>query len=213
MKYNKMIRIGVMVLCAVIICCVWPVCIFRRTMNVDAVAVVDWKSTANIASSNENLEQFFIAQTSRLEYIAIVVECYGDFQEDDSLFFELCDSDGEIVVSDNISFDDIESNKYYYIPIGKWITKGEEYSYRLSVSENCKGEMHGVYTEQSEGGTGSTRYVVGDLLIDGEAYTRYGYGYPMNIKNVICIWAFILTIGLTICNALKGVTEKDEKVA
>ena len=214
MKRYQIVQLVIIALCVIAMGCIWPFCIFRRNMNVDAVAESDWRTTDEIIESGEPLEQFFIARTSRLQYIAFVVETVGTFSEDDVLMFELVNANGEIIANKAIPVTEIESYKYCYVPVNKWLRKGKEYSFRLSVDSCLNGEVRGMYAEiPGNSTTEATGLAIGEMQLTGETQTRYGYGFPMNIKNTICIWAFFLTIGLTISNVLKGVWAKDEKMA
>lgn len=46
-------------------------------------------------------------------------------------------------------------------------------------------------------------YLDGEVS-DGQAVLRYTYGFPLNSRNVICLWAFILTAGLSVLELLKN---------
>lgn len=213
MKINQIVQFVVIALCVIAMGCIWPFCIFRRTVNVDAVAESDWRTTERMIELGEPMEQFFIAQTRRLQYIAFVVETTGNFSEDDVLTFEFINPKGKVILRQEIPITEIESCKYCYVPVNKWLKKGREYSFRISMDNSVNGEIRGMYAEvPGNSATGGTGLTVGEMQIAGETQTRYGYGFPMNIKNTICIWAFLLTIGLTLFNILKGVHKSDEKL-
>lgn len=214
MSKKQIIKCVVFSFCVMAMACIWPLCVFRRTINEDAVAKSDWKVTDKIIEYGEPLEQFFVAQTSRLQYIAFTVETTGEFSKDDVLKFELIDPEGNIFLKQDVLLTEIDSCKYYYVPIKKWLKKGSEYSFRLSVDNSLNGVVRGMYTEVLENSAAAcASFWIGIMEIPGETQTRYGYGFPMNIKNTICIWAFFITIGMTVSKMLERVQAKDEKLA
>lgn len=65
--------------------------------------------------------------------------------------------------------------------------------------------FYALYTEDEEDcALGSQDLFFEDNLVEGQAVTRYVYGYLLNWKNVICLWAFIWMIGLIILELLTG---------
>lgn len=82
--------------------------------------------------------------------------------------------------------------------------KDQTYCYRLSlVGETGNNKFYGLYTTaEEEHAPGSIKFSMGEKDINGQAVSRYYYGYPLNIKNVVCIWAFLITLACVCCNLI-----------
>ena len=61
--------------------------------------------------------------------------------------------------------------------------------------------LRGVYTAATDPCTvGNQGLYLGEEKIDGYALTRYSYGFPLNIKNIACIWAFLMSCSILLCH-------------
>lgn len=148
--------------------------------------------------------QTFVAQESKLENIIFILGWNVEqLPEDGFLQFELLDSEDQCILREEIGFSDVVRYGFTTAPVKKWIHKGQEYTFRLSVKEEYDDLFYGVYTmEQEHHAPGNINFCMGDLLIEGQSLSGYGYGYPLNIKNVVCLWGFLLAITLSICSMI-----------
>lgn len=113
--------------------------------------------------------------------------------------FTLFDAQGGEVLSREIDFTNIDDGCFCLLEVGQWIHKGEEYTFSICVSEEYDNLFYGIYTvEPSQAAPGSVMLSIGEEAVAGQALTRYCYGYPLNSKNVVCLWAFLLICGLSL---------------
>lgn len=91
---------------------------------------------------------------------------------------------------------------YTFVSVKKWLWKGREYSVSLTV-EGMDG-LIAIYTlAPKEAAPGSQVLYLDGEAAEGQSVMRYTYAFPLNTKNIVCIWAFILMIGLSILELLK----------
>lgn len=73
------------------------------------------------------------------------------------------------------------------------------YSYTLTMEEASSAEFKVLYTVSAEQTVpGNQTLTVNGETVSGQAVTSYTYAFPLNYKNIVCIWAFIWMIGLII---------------
>lgn len=177
--------------------CVWPLCLVRRTTMLSSNISMPYLSTEQYLRADAPLAQTFTAQTSRLEAIEFAVDYDGALPEDGAFVFELCDSKGNVITNREVGFAEIDSFHFYPVSINQWINKGEEYTFSISVAEDYDNLLRGVYTVATEPcAAGNQSLYLGEEKLDGYALTRYSYGFPFNIKNIGCIWAFLITCSI-----------------
>lgn len=187
------------IVCMVILCaCVFPVSLVRKSESVGTMMSGNFGKTDYTV---QELKQVFTAQTSYLERIAFDVAILDDNAGGYHVFFK--DEDKQkVLVEKQISFQDAGNGSYTYVPIEKWIRKGGEYSISV-IAEGIEGfsVFYTLVSEEAAPGS-QTLYLDGEVLTN-QAVMEYIYKSPLNIKNVICLWAFILTVGLSILEMLK----------
>lgn len=192
MDFLKTWKSFVMLVCFMLMLCIWPFCLVRKEVVQTSVLTAKYAGTEQRITKNAPLQQTFIAQTSRLEKILILLERDSDVEivpNEGALRFELLNSEGETIFDGKIDFSEMNWGEFHTIPIHRWIRAGQEYTYRISVEEKYDGIFYGIYTtEVQQHAMGSLVFYIGDVLIDGQSFAGYGYGYPLNIKNVLCLW-------------------------
>lgn len=204
-KMKRKLRVVFMLFCFVMMLCVWPFCVVRKEVVVTSALNVGYGYTEPRITYEHPYSQRFIAQTAKLEKIMFVVGYDVEkLPEAGVMHFELLDADNEIIVSKNVNFSEIINHTFCDVSINKWISQGEEYIFRLSVEKQYDNLFYGIYTlEPEHHAPGSRSLVIGDFLAEGQGLAGYEYGYPLNIKNVMCLWGFLLTIGLSSCSLLR----------
>lgn len=211
---KKITRIFIVILAGIMMLCVWPICLIRKAANIDSALGIEYGVTEAFIAENQPYEQFFIAQTEKLNGIAFVVEYQEELPKDGTVHFDLSDKNGYIFFSRDIAFEEIGNKSFCMVTVNKWLKKGQEYSYRLSVEKKYEGFLRGVYTRQTdEHAKGSLQLRIGNDTVEGQGLARYEYGTPLNIKNVVCLWAFILTIAVSAFQLTIGEHGEDEKSA
>lgn len=196
--WYRWFRIGVLVICLGIMLCVWPFCLIRRIQDIYPRLDGSFAAAGERISQEAALEQSFCAQAGYLDSISIDVG-YDAQEPEGYLHFELLTENGKCLSEKEIRLSEMTSRTYYEIPVKKWIRKGETYCIRLTADRACAGLAYGIYTSvPGEHAPGSLQLTMGGESIDGQAAVWYRYGYPLNIKNVACIWAFLATICITV---------------
>ena len=195
----RWLRIGVLAACVGIMLCVWPFCLIRRMQGVYPRLDGSFAGTGERITQEKALEQSFCAQTGYLGSVSIDVG-YDVEEPEGYLYFELLDENGKCLAEKEIRLSEIVSRTYYDIPVKKWINKGKTYRIRLTSDQACAGQVYGIYTTiPEEHAPGSLQMTMGGEYIDGQAAVWYEYGYPLNIKNVACIWAFLAILCIMLC--------------
>ncbi len=203
-KAGILITICIMVLCML---SVWPIALVRKDTKCETRSTA-YLTTNGEQAANSQVEQTFIAQESVLKQIAFAVHFEG---ESCDVIFRLKDKEGKILEEQQIQLSAENSDRYYYTDTGARLKKGQEYSWSVEIqnAEQVRGGL--LYTANGEitAPGNDTLYVDGEYY-DGQAVTSYTYGAPLNIVNVLCLWAFICMTGFSVLGILnKG---KDGKV-
>lgn len=194
----------VVILCMIaLLLCVFPVSLVRKNKNIDpamngSIVVTDFQVW--------DLKQTFVAQTDFLEEIAfdvVLLEWGGaNASTEENLLIRLRDEKTQkILVEKRMSIQDIQDGAYTYVQIKKWVRKGRLYSISV-MAEGPEGFAAVYITEDAEASLGSPILCFEGEPVEGQAMIRYVYGFPLNIKNVLCLWAFILTVGLSVLEIL-----------
>lgn len=208
----------IVVLFLLMMLCVWPFCLVRRGTSLSSNYDKEYIYTEYYLTKDVAFTQTFVAQSSRLNSIEFVVEFQEPLPADGALLFTLYDAHGDTVVSQKLDSDQIMNSSFSQVKVGKWMKKGAEYSFTLTVTEEWEGLIRGVYTQAQEPcGVGNQDLSMGEEWLAGYALTRYEYGMPLNSKNVLCIWAFLAVCCLLTLNmvgatgALAGTNGRAEK--
>lgn len=212
MQMNRNIRkwiAGVIITAmAVGMVCIWPFSLLRREMPV-ASGNDDYAYTDNL--SGEKLVQFLTAAESYLYSVDVVLD-YEYAADQDVAIFRFLKEDGTVITEEEIPLVDARTNNYYEITIGKWLKKGEIYYYEIDLS-NVTSEVHGVYTYSAENhNKDNISLQVGSREYEGQAVVRYTWGIKLNWKNIICIWACLITAGTTLFTVIMNKGGADKKL-
>lgn len=196
----KRILEKIVIVCMAVLCvCVFPVSLVRKGENVESAMSGNFGKTDYTV---RELKQTFTAQTAYLEEIALDVGISDQGSGD--IRVSLKDEKRQRVIREELIPAQAAGNESYtFVPVKKWLRKGGEYSVTVTA-EGMEGIM-AIYTlVPEEAAPGNQALYLDGETIDGQAVIRYTYAFPLNIKNVLCIWAFILMIGLSVLELLKG---------
>lgn len=201
-KVKKIVR-GIILICMIVGCAgIFPLCLVRKDTNVDAV-----QNAAYITSEEEfrSVKQIFEAQTGYLSRIAFDLDFSGGEPAGDGITFCLWEEGkGKVLVEKYIPMEDVKVSEYTYVTVGKFLKKGEAYSYTVTLDSGDSAGFRVVYTADAEGAPGSRALYLDGEVADGQAVTRYVYGFPLNYKNVICLWGFVLMTGFLLLETVAG---------
>lgn len=194
-----MLKIVVRTVCVVLMLLVWPFCLFRRTQSVEAASGIVYAKLDIPVTVQQPFEQTFFPVTSKLERMSFVVG-FDAQPVGDTFLFELLDGNGKVIVSEEIAGEELVSGSYYDVEVDKWLNRKNVYTFRIGAMEGNTGEIYGMFTDTEGTHTqGNVECSIGGNLVNGQAVTRYYYAFPLNIKNVVCIWAFLATVGISLC--------------
>lgn len=100
---------------------------------------------------------------------------------------------------------DVNNGAFTNLPIKKHIRKGELYAIVIAGAENAKVDFTAIYTEEEkDAAPGSQTLYLNGQEAKGQAVMAYSYGFPLNWKNILCIWTFISIVGLMLIDMLTG---------
>ena len=194
--------------CIAAMLAVWPLTIVRRTQSVASMTEIEYGRTQEYITETVDFKQRFQPQTKRLESIAIAIGSDGQPLEG-TLTFELLDEKNEIIVLHSIEANNVTPSVYYEIPVHKWVDSSKTYTYRIVADKDCSAKFFVLYTDgEGTHAPGSVDLYMGEQQVAGQAVTNYSYGYPLNVKNVICIWAFLAVVGVSLCSMIDSLGKK-----
>ena len=183
--------------------CVWPFSLVRKAEILYPNLEGSYAATETIAEGT-GLAQKFIAQTSYLESMAIDLQ-FAETRENGGIIFQIQDQAGKVIFEKELFFADINNGSFTDITIEKWVKKGDTYSYHILVEEEYEGILWGICTTLPEDASpGNVELSCNGALVDGQLVTKYVYRFPLNIKNVLCLWGFIGALGFAVLRLLGG---------
>lgn len=197
-------KVGVIIISLVMIAAcvsIWPLKFIRKD-------VVYWTQSSQYQymenalspDSDAVLEQTFIAQEAYLKQIAFAVAFSGS---ECDIRFSLYNQENEQLFERQIVLGAEYNSGFFYVDINKWVKKGEQYTFGVEVlnAENVNPQF--MYTLEGEPtAKGNLLMMVNGESFDAQAVTSYTYEEPLNYKNAVCIWAAILTLGLSVIGML-----------
>ena len=199
-KRKRVECIIILMLTVAAMLCIWPFCLVRRTTEIASRAGAEFIGTEATLQKGCELEQIFVAQEKVLHRMSFSVGYEGTLPENGSLHFALKEAEsGKALVEKDIPFAEVENLGLCDVEVEKNLKKGKEYCYVVTVPDEYAGLIKGAYTsEPGQEPAGHIRLSLNGEVIAGQGAARYEYGFPLNAKNVACIWAFLLVIGLTL---------------
>lgn len=206
---KKAIRIGILCIMVLLMLCVWPFCLVRKTAEVASnLTAPEYGNTEQYIRHDVPYVQSFTAQTARLDYLEFKLYHEQDFSGlPGVLHFCLTDDADKLICEKDIAFSEF-TRYFWHADVNKFLQKGKVYRYSVSVDEEYDNLFKAIYTVKTEDDApGSVELRMGAEPIVGQGLARYGYGYPLNYKNVLCLWAGIAALGLGLYMALRDPKE------
>lgn len=195
-------KIGILIICVVTMLamlCVWPLKLVRKDVC-EQTGAVEYLSS-EVTSGDLTIEQDFTAQQSVLKGVAFAIGFSGESCE---VQFQLKDSKGGILEEQMLVIPQSDSGRYYDVSFYQWIKKGEVYT--LCIKALNAQNAYILYSSNeniAETARGNIELRAGGAYYDGQAVLKYTYAAPLNYKNVICIWAFILMLAFSVIALFK----------
>lgn len=188
---------GFIILIIILLCaCVFPVSLVRKNGTVDFAVNTDYYviSDPNIRS----FKQTFTAQAGYLDEIAFDVGFPGGMSGEETLVVRITEEkSNKILMEKTVSIGNINDQAYTFLPVKKWIHKGSLYSISVTA-EDFEGFSVVYSMEMAEEDKADGALYLEGVPVQGKAVFRCVYAFPLNVKNVLCLWAFILTLGLSV---------------
>ena len=193
---KRVMHKSILVIMVLLMLCVWPFCLLRKSVELNSNMASSYGTTTQYIGSDTPYVQVFAAQTAKLEYFDFKFSHEQDISGLEGTFYiTLLDGEDKFISQYEIGFDDIESY-LWRVYVHEWLKKGETYKFCITVDDEYSNIFKPLYTlTEADHATGSVALYVGEEKAEGQGLARYCYGYPLNIKNVVCIWAFILAVG------------------
>lgn len=203
-KIKQIIRIAI-VICMVVLClCVYPFCLVRRDTDVDPSIGIEYAVTQE---AGNKLVQTFVAQEAYLSELVFDINFPEGIPEQGTLLVRIYEADEQdkVIFEKTLTMQEVGDSRFTYVTVKKWLKKNELYAYALSYTGEKSAVFQAVYTENAKDSTpGNQHLFLEEQLVEGQAVTRYVYGYPLNFKNVLCIWAFLIACGLILLELFTG---------
>ncbi len=191
-KRDRAVKLIIIAAGILLMLCVWPFCLIRRTIDLSSALGVAYEETEQTIRGDAPFVQTFTAQSARLEDVEFALGLSGG-QPQGTLRLELLDGQDRVLVSRGIDAETLPDASFYRVPIGQWLRTGETYQLRLSPEEGLTGELYGIYTrEEGQHAPGCLQFFMGDALIEGQALLNFRYGVPLSRRNILCLWAFFI---------------------
>ncbi len=188
----------VLILTILCMLCVWPFCLVRRDIEYTSGDTQAYAYTKPLFPGDTAV-QYFQPQETFLKELCFV-PVLGEQQSDDTtVTFRFYDSSQKMLAEKAYTMSRLQEDTFCIVPFHKWMKKDAEYCYTVSVNGTKQDGITLPYTpDETNFAPGNTRFMVNDSVIPGQNYTKYVYKEPLNYKNVICMWAFILMIGFSV---------------
>ena len=201
MFMKKAPKLFIVIIMAILGICVFPLCLVRK--NADICSNLNGAVYENTNYTGNELKQTFVAQTEYLSEIAFDI-AFPDVKPDTGSLIFCIKEEGEhpkVLMETQLSLETVNSLAFTSVSVDKWLKKGKLYSYTIIPHEGTDAAFQAVYTVREEDASAGNQTLYFDgKIIDGQAVTKYVYGFPLNWRNVICLWAFIAMIGLMLIN-------------
>lgn len=207
---KKFSQIGIVILTIILCACVFPLYLIRKDANVDSRLDVIYE----FSEIGGVIEQSFIAQTGYLSELAFDIAFSDGKPESGALVVQIkeVDNDNKLIAEEIIPIQNVNDSAFSYVDIHKWLKKDTLYSYTIMPQEGTDLKFKVAYTSDEDSAKGNQTLYVDNTPISGQAVTRYVYGFPLNAKNVICLWGFICLVGFMLLEtvAQKGFMQENK---
>lgn len=198
-KTGAVLIILIMLLC---MGSIWPLQFVRKDTTYQTESI-------NYISSREQwgvrgqIQQYFIAQESILKQIAFALDFEGDGCD---VLFRVEKEDGTVLTEQEIHLTAEEDDRFHDVILNVKLKKGNLYCFSVEMQEGAETGI--LYTANGEStALGNDELWLDGEYCDGQAVSSYTYGKPLNMINILCLWAVILMLGLPAIFSLLEIKE------
>ena len=144
-SYRKIISILLISICVIFMLSVSPLCLIRQTEDVSSNIGASLNFTQSV-NTDKPLKQYFIAQTSYIDYLELNLCPFVDTGSGDKYcFVSLYDENNELVAQSELNLADKDSY-FWHVKINKWVKKGHQYYLSITVDESNNDTFGVFYT-------------------------------------------------------------------
>ncbi len=207
---KKISQTGIVILTILLCACVFPLRLIRKDVNVDSRLDLIYE----FSEIGGMMEQSFIAQTDYLSKLAFDITFPDGKPESGALVVQIkeVDNDNKLIAEEIIPIQNVNDSAFSYVDIQKWLKKDTLYSYTVMPQEETNLKFKVAYTSDEDSAKGNQALYIDNTPVSGQAVTRYVYRFPLNIKNVICLWGFFCLVGFMFLETLsqKGIMQENK---
>lgn len=148
---------------------------------------------------DREVRQYFTATESYMYALCFAVDYNENATREGNLIFSMYNQKGKLILQETIPYQNMRKSTYYRVVANKWLKKGAEYYYTVTVDFEGENNPCLVYSADP------AMYVPENISLDddysqveGQGLNWYIWGMPLDYKNLICIWAWIAIVGLVL---------------
>lgn len=189
---------------------IFPVDLIRNERECASGGAVAYGQTEGILEGTEN-SQIFTAQYGYLKQLSIAFSLDESGEKTGNIYVCLRDESGKTLKTADIPIAELSDSSYYDVPMHVQLRRGKQYRISMEVQE-CSVNLPRICytTEESQHTAGNVGLTVNGKVVDGQAVTRYIYGERISVSNMLCLWLFLICIGLAVTEWMDKVGEKQE---
>lgn len=177
---------------------IFPADFVRNERECASGGAVAYGQTDGILEGTEN-SQIFTAQYGYLKQLSIAFSLDDSGEKTGNIYICLKDETGKILKTADIPIAELSDSSYYDVSMNVRLRKGKQYQIGMEVQE-CSVNLPRICytTEESQHAAGNIGLTVNGKVVDGQAVTRYIYGERISVSNILCLWLFLICIGLAV---------------
>lgn len=189
---------------------IFPVDLIRNERECASGGAVAYGQTEGILEGAEN-SQIFTAQYGYLKQLSMAFSLDDSGEKTGNIYICLKDETGKILKTADIPIAELSDSSYYDVPMHVRLRKGKQYRISMEVHD-CSVNLPRICytTEESQHTAGNVGLTVNGKVVDGQAVTRYIYGERISVSNMLCLWLFLICIGLAVTEWMDKAGEKQE---
>jgi len=200
---SKKIKYSIIVVIVLLMLMIFPFSFVREAIEYSSGGDVKYEMTTPM-STEKLITQTFIAQHGYLDVFSIAFAINDDTPKLGTILFRLTDESEKLIKEGVIDLAEVEDCIYYDINISKYLKKGAVYYVTLQLQE-CEQNFPAIYytVQESQHTQGNALLLDGEQLMNGQAVTRFKYEKRIELDNVLCLWLFLITMGMMVYECLE----------
>lgn len=203
MEMNKKLKCVIGLMVVVLMILVFPFDIIREDVECASGGDIAYGMTSPMTMETPFV-QTFVAQHGYLEQMAVAFAINDEREKEGTVVVSLADEMGEVISEQEVLLKDVEDCIYYDMEIGKRLKKGAVYQIVFTLRD-CNENVPALYytVHETQHTIGNVMLMFGEQPIDGQVVLRYNYEGRISIGNVLCLWLFIIAMGLMLYELLE----------